>query len=1148
MIDRRGLPSLRALTIISHHQTHKTCRFELILRIGQQAEVSAQYLILGVEKHIKPLSHILDRRVGFVISEDVQSIPDWENPKVFERNKEPPHASLVPYADEQTALSAERSRSPWFLLLNSDWKFSLAPNPDLVPKGFHEADFSVAGWGTIPVPSNWQMLGYDKPMYTNVQYPFTPDPPRVPHDNNPTGLYRRSFEVPDSWGERQVFLVFDGVDSAFYVWVNGEMVGYSEGSRLPAEFNVTKYLHPGENTLAVQVFRWSDGSYLEDQDMWRMSGIYRNAYLVSTPNVRVRDFFVTTDLDNEYKNADLKVRLKIRNYSGKRIDGHSVAVDLFDADGRAIFAKKPTKDFATIGANDEIVAEFEHKVENPRKWSAEHPYLYSLLVMLRDGKGAITEVESCKVGFRKVEIEDGQILINGVSVLLKGVNRHEHDDIRGHAVTVESMLTDIKLMKQFNFNAVRTSHYPNDQAWYDLCDKYGVYVIDEANVECHGLLNYSRKFQQIEETTGKSWRELLEEGLKEKSWQELMEEISSRFPDHVEPASDPEWLHAFVERCVRMVERDKNHPCVIIWSLGNESGYGPNHDAMAGWVHGYDPTRPVHYEGTIHARGKVSPVVDIVSVMYPSMDRLTQLAEDPNEDRPLIMCEYAHAMGNSVGNLKEYWEKVNKYKRLCGGFIWDWVDQGILRKTEDDEEWWAYGGDFGDEPNDGNFCINGLVWPDRAPHPAMWECKKILQPVEVEPVDLKAGKVGIVNRYDFSDLSGLDILWELSVDGKIVDRGQLPKLSTSPRDSQTVTVPFAKPKLPAGAECWLTVRFKLANNTLWAEKGHEIAWSQLKVPFEPPEVPPLKVEGMQTLQLEESERKLEVSGEDFGLVFDKEKGQIVSISHKGSELLKSGPRLNVRRAPTDNDAPRMAPQWRKSGLDRIEHKTEGVKIERTSPQAVHIHVKSRASAPDVKEGFECRYDYTVYGSGDVVIDVAVAPDSELPPLPRIGLQLTVPGDYGAFTWFGRGPHESYCDRKEGAPVGLYSGTVDDQYVPYIMPQENGNKSDVRWVSLTDKKGVGLLAIGMPFLEVSAHHFTADDLTKAKHAFELKRREDITLNLDYRQSGLGGASCGPDTLPEYLIKPEPARFSVRIRPLSSKESAMKLSKQVIRASG
>ncbi len=1043
-----------------------------------------------------------------------QSVPDWENPKVVERNKEPPHSHLVPYADEQTALLSDRSRSPWFLLLNGDWKFSLAPNPDLVSEDFYKVEFDDMKWDTIPVPRNWQMCGYDKPIYTNVVYPFRADPPRVQHDDNPTGLYRTSFTIPDTWKNRQVFVVFEGVDSAFYLWVNGEMVGYSEDSRLPAEFNITSHLHSRKNTLAVEVFRWSDGSYLEDQDMFRLSGIYRDVYLFCTPNIHIRDFFVRTDLDNEYKDADLKVQIEVRNYLDRPIENHSLYVNLFDSNGDQIFEKALTRTLERIKANDKVAVEVEQKIVNPQKWSAEHPYLYTLLIAMKDDKGSITEVESCKVGFRKVEIKDGKILINGVPVLFKGVNRHEHDDMRGHNVTADSMIDDIKLMKQFNFNAVRTSHYPNDPIWYDLCDKYGIYVIDEANIETHGL-----------------------------AWGMFMERVR-KMPFHKDPANDPEWLTAFMERCVRMVERDKNHPCVIIWSLGNEAGYGSNHDAAAGWIHGYDPTRLVHYEGTIHVPGRVSPIVDVVSIMYPTIERLTQLAEDPNDSRPIIMCEYAHSMGNSTGNLKEYWETIYKYKRLRGGFIWDWVDQGILKRTKEGVEYWGYGGDFGDVPNDRNFCINGLIWPDRKVHPAIWECKKIYQPIDVEPVDLSVGKVKVLNRYDFSDLSGLDILWELTVDEDIIEHGQLPKLRTPAGGSETVTIPFTRPKMELGAECWLTIRFRLSNSTLWGEKGHEVAWSQFKMPFDAPAGPLLRTEDMPTLKLKESRKETTIKGIDFNLVFDKERAQIVSLKYKGFELVKSGPTLNIWRAPTDNDIPRMAPKWRSFGLDRIEHQVKMVEVEKVSTKAIRIIVTANAHAPDVADGFNYQFQYIIYGSGDVVISADVAPSEKFPPLPRIGLKFIIPEGYETFTWYGRGPHENYWDRKEGAPVGLYCGTVDDQYVPYIKPQENGNRTDVRWVSLTNKEGVGLLAVGMPLLEVSAHHFTADDLAKANHTSEVKRQEDITLNLDYKQSGLGGGSCGPDTLLKYQIKPEPMHFSVRLRPLSKESSAMKLSKQMI----
>jgi beta-galactosidase/beta-glucuronidase len=1034
-------------------------------------------------------------------------VPDWENPRVVERNREPAHTTLVPYEDEEKALKGSRSDSSWFIPLNGEWKFRLVKNPKLAPKNFFRLNFKDSRWDTIPVPSNWQMHGYDKPIYTNVQYPFPADPPRVPRDDNPTGLYRRDFEIPKSWKDRQVFLVFDGVDSAFYVWINGKPVGYSEDSRLSAEFNITSYVRPGKNVLAAQVLRWSDGSYLEDQDMFRLSGIFRDVYLFSTPNVHIRDFFVQTELDKEYTNAVLKVRAKVTNYSSRPVENFVLEISLFDTEGKALFDKPVTNVVEKLKSKNEAVVEFEQEIRHPQKWSAEKPYLYTLVLKLLDDEGNAVEIESCKVGFRNVEAKDGRILINGVPVYFKGVNRHEHEDDKGHAITVESMVKDILLMKQFNFNAVRTCHYPNHPAWYDLCDQYGIYVIDEVNIECHGLANIG----------GPAYRK--------------------------EPANDPDWLNAFMERCVRMVERDKNHPCVIMWSLGNEAGYGPNHDAAAGWIHGYDRTRLVHYEGTIHTKGKVSPVVDVVSIMYPTINRLTELAEDPNENRPVIMCEYAHSMGNSTGNLKEYWETIRSHKRLCGGFIWDWVDQGLERKTEEGKKWWAYGGDFGDEPNDGNFCINGLIWPDRKPHPAMWECKKIFQPVEVEPVDLSAGKFKVMNNYDFTDLSGLDVEWELTADGEILQNGQLPKLNTIPRNSEDITVPYIMPALKSGTEYWLTLRFKLPEIKSWAERGHEVAWSQFKMPFDVPPGPILDVQNMTAIRFDETETLIAIIGAEFTLTFNKETGKIASFKHKHYELIKSGPVLNVWRAPTDNDVPRLAPKWRSLGLDRVEQKIKNVTIVRAAPQKVQIIVTSLVRAPDVAEGFDCQYIYTIYGSGDIIIETNVTPSLKIPSLPKIGLQMTIPERYNIFTWYGRGPHENYCDRKEGAPIGVYRQNVSEQYVPYIKPQENGNKTDIRWASLIDGRGIGLLVVGMPLVEVNAQYFASEDLEKAKHTFELTRRKDITLNIDYKQSGLGGGSCGPDTLPKYLVTAEPTRFSIRLRPLSTQEpTAIELSKQ------
>jgi beta-galactosidase/beta-glucuronidase len=868
----------------------------------------------------------------------------------------------------------------------------------------------------------------------------------------------------------------------------------------------------------------------------------------------------------------------------------------------------------SVKAGEEVTVELEELVTAPKKWSDERPYLYTLLIALRGPAGDLVEVERCSVGFRSVEIKEGQIHVNGVPILFRGVNRHEHDPDTGHVVNVESMIEDIRLMKQFNVNAVRTCHYPDDPRWYELCDRYGLYVVDEANIESHGV------------------------------WDRL--------------TKDPEWEAAFMERGTRMVERDKNHPCVIVWSLGNESGYGPNHVALADWIHEQDPTRPVHYESAtqwrIYKGPETAPEIDVVSTMYPSVDRIAEMAQTPGETRPLIMCEYVHSMGNSTGNLKEYWDVVEANKRLQGGFVWDWMDQGIRQVTEDGEEWFAYGGDFGDEPNDANFCINGLVWPDRVPHPGLWEHKKVVAPVCLEAVDLATGKVRVVNKYSFSDLSGLDISWELTADGEMLQAGELPRLDTPAGESEVVTIPVHEPDLKPGTQCWLTVSFALAEDVPWADQGHAVAWEQFEMPFAVPARPTLKVDGMPALQMEESEAEVTVQGQGFNLTFDKEVGGITSWKYKGEELICRGPALNVWRAPTDNDAnawgeQKLAIRWREVGLDQLQGRVTGVEAVQEVAQRVRVSVHlvkevgddailpeppsreeqltflerglswlldeealrvlcSRLSmayddlpgddkearisllmarlvgedrlfeflqevhdllvdsgeqVPDALKDamaaaesglepqrksparFDCEYTYTIYGSGDVVVDAHVLPHGDLPPLPRIGLQMCLPGQYGHFSWYGRGPHESYVDRKQGAKVGVYTGTVDDQYVPYIVPQENGNKTDVRWVALTSDEGFGLLAVGMPQLEVSAHHFTTEDLTQATHTYELERRDEITLNLDYAQSGLGNGSCGPGVLPQYLLQPCEVRFGLRLRPFSTAEdSPVALSKQCV----
>jgi len=606
---------------------------------------------------------------GRVYPEITAGVPDWENPEMIGQNKEPAHCTLMPYPDVAAALTGNREASPFCKSLNGEWKFNWVPKPADRPRDFYKLNYDVSSWKEITVPANWQLQGYDIPIYLNTRYPFSPEkpnPPYIPHDNNPVGSYRTEFTIPAGWQGRQVFIHFDGVKSAFYLWLNGERVGYSQGSMTPAEFNITKYLRDGKNILAAEVYRWSDGSYLEDQDMWRLSGIYRSVYLFSTPAVHICDFFVRTELDEQYKDATIMIRPKLLNFTNEQLAGWVVQAQLYDSDNQPVFSIPLKERVSTIMrkwyASQRSSVKFgllQGKVTNPQKWSAEQPNLYTLVLSLKDAEGNTIEAESCKVGFRKVELKDGQLLINGESVLLCGVNRHEHDPDHGRAIPLSRMIQDIKLLKQNNINAVRTSHYPNDPRWYDLCDRYGIYLIDETNLETHGL-------------------------------QGLL-------------ANNPTWHAAFVERAIRMVERDKNHPSVIFWSLGNESGCGPNHAAMAGWIHDYDPTRPVHYEG---AQGKPTDAayIDVLSRMYPKTQYIVDLATKEIDNRPVVMCEYAHAMGNSVGNLKEYWDAIRSTKRLIGGFIWDWVDQALRKKTTGGREFWAYGGDYGDIPNDDRLC------------------------------------------------------------------------------------------------------------------------------------------------------------------------------------------------------------------------------------------------------------------------------------------------------------------------------------------------------------------------------------------------------------------------------------------------------------
>jgi beta-galactosidase/beta-glucuronidase len=1036
---------------------------------------------------------------------------DWEDLAVLQRNREPAHATLLPYADAAAALSGERGASPFFKLLNGHWQFCYVTTPADAPAGFEAEAFDAGGWDMLSVPSNWQMAGYGVPNYTNVRYPYPVDPPRVPQDN-PCGLYRRTFALPEGWAGREVFLEFEGVNSAFYVWVNGQMVGYSQGAHVPAEFRLTPYVRPGENLLVVQVFQWSDGAYLEDQDMWRLNGIFRDVYLFATPPVHVRDVRVRTDLDAAYTDATLNVWLALRNYGAAAGSGYRVSAQLLDAAGAVVLAQEIAAP-ATLAGGAEITLETTAPVKSPAKWSAEEPNLYTLLLTLTGPDGAVAEVQRVNVGFRKVEIKQGVFYFNGVAIKLQGVNRHDSHPDLGHAVTLESMIQDVVTMKRHNINTVRTSHYPNDPRWYDLCDRYGLYVVDEADLECHGF-----------GTVG----------------------------DQDQISEDPAWEAAYLDRAVRMVERDKNHPCVVMWSLGNESGYGRNHKAMADWIHAFDPTLPVHYEGATGwgNRAGAKPfagVVDVYSTMYPTVQRIIGEGQQTENPLPFFMCEYAHAMGNGPGNLKEYWDAIRAYPRLMGGCVWEWVDHSVRRRTESGEEWWAYGGDFGDQPNDGNFCVDGLTWPDRTPYPGLIEYKKILEPVHVEAVDLAAGRVKIVNRYAFRSLRHLEAAWRITRDGEVIQQGRVPGLDVPPGGEAQLNLYY---RLPAGdtpgAAYRLDLSFTLVEDAPWAARGYQLAWAQLDLPVVVAAPPVVKIGAMPKLAVQTDERALTVSGEEFRLTFDTYRGTLAAWEFNGIPLVTQGPKLNVWRAPTDNDV-HVAKEWEKAGLDRLAPRVSRVELVRQEPGVVQLEVAASLAGYFLRPVFDVTYLYTIYGSGDVVIKTHVVPLGNLPILPRLGLQMRLPGKLDRFAWYGRGPHENYVDRKESAAVGVYSGTVQEQYVPYVLPQENGNKADVRWAAITGIRGAGLLAIAMPLLNVSVHHYTPEDFTAAKHTFELTRRDETILHLDYAQCGLGSNSCGPGPLPQYLLQPEETTFSVRLKPfMGAAASPMSLYRTVLEA--
>ena len=1038
--------------------------------------------------------------------------PDWENEAVIGINKEPGRATGVSFSRVNEAIEAydlkvptdafhKWTASPFYQSLNGEWKFHWVKQPSERPIAFFETSYDITAWDTIEVPSNWEVKGYGTPIYSNITYPHLRKPPLIignVRDNytaakepNPVGSYRTTFNVPETWDGRETFIHFDGVASSFYLWINGHKVGYSEGSRTPAEFNITRFLKPGENILAAEVYRWSDGSYLEDQDFWRLSGIYRDVYLFSTPSTHIQDLFVLSDLDDAYQDADLSVTVALRNLTDNS-SRRRIRATLVDAQGNKTTLGR--SEITNVQPGQQTSIAVTARVKTPVKWTAETPDLYRVVVELLNARGRVQEVRACRFGFREVDIKNQQFYVNGVSVLLKGVNRHEHDPDRGHALEITSMIRDLELMKQHNINTVRTCHYPDHPIWYDLCDLYGIFIIDEANVESHGM-GYGRDTLAIV----------------------------------------PSWECAHVDRNVRMVQRDKNHPCVMVWSLGNEAGGGPNFTAAAKAIRDIDTSRPIHYE-------RMNSVADIDSTMYPSVTWLISRGQSQSP-KPFIICEYAHAMGNAMGNLQEYWDAIEAYPSLIDGCIWDWVDQGLRKYTgkilpDGSKEWFfAYGGDYGDRPNDNNFCMNGVVPPDRAISAKLLEVGKVYQYVgfAMNKATEQTATVTLTNKYFFTDLKGYVLQWSLTEDGQVRKRGQRILDSVLPGDSTTVILPVTQPNLTPGAEYFLNLSLTQSFDTLYAKAGHQVASEQIVMPYDVPAAAQIDLRRMAKMseatqpRLENTDEAITVTGRNFIAMFSRDTGTLSSLTYGGVEVLKNGqgPQLNLYRARIDND------NWlrnavRQSGLDNVTYSVKAMAVTRDMPGIVRVTVTQDAQLRG-EATLEQKAMYLIFGDGVIQITHNVRSQG-LAQLPRLGVTLALPRSLDTLTWLGRGPHESYVDRKRSADVGLYTGKVADQLENYVRPQDNGNKTDVRWAALTDNQGHGLMMVTDGTFSISAHHNTVQDFDQARHPNELVPRGAVYVCLDADHSGLGGNSCGPPPMAQYILRAQDVmQFSYSLRP-------------------
>lgn len=1033
--------------------------------------------------------------------------PDWENPMIIERNKEPGRSVFYSFADEKAALVNKPESSGNYILLDGSWQFHLANNPDQRPLDFYQADYDASGWSRIRVPGNWEMQGFDFPIYVNHPYefadprtPFTelkngPEPPKVPHDFNPVGSYRHSFSVPENWEDKEVFIHFGSVKSAFYLWINGEMVGYSEGSKLPSEFNITRWIQPGKtNQLAVEVYRWSDASYLECQDFWRMSGITRSVFLLARPKLYIHDFEVVSDLDASFANGTFSLFIDIKNSLPK---GHKVYLEYKIKDENQLILSE--KKEVNIKGNDIANASFYAEIPKIHSWNAENPNLYTLLITLKDDHNKILESTSTKIGFRNVKIANGLLLVNGIPVTLKGTNIHEHSPEKGQYLPETRLLEDIRLMKQFNFNAVRQSHYPFPERWYELCDEHGIYVVDEANIESHGLYYGERSLAHF-----------------------------------------PEWEKAHLDRMIRMVKRDKNHPSVIIWSMGNEAGNGVNFYAGYKAIKETDRSkRPVQYERVERDRGMLDFDwnTDILVPQYPDPATFEYFGQK-KLDRPFIPSEYAHNMGNSGGNFQEYWDEINKYPQLQGAFIWDWVDQGLLTKDQNGQPFFAYGGHFGEGlPTDGNFLLNGMVFPDRRVKPALYEAKKAQEPVKFKWLGLYGQKLTILaeNLYDFTDLSDCAFTAFIKAEGKVVRTIPLPEISAVPHTGKPVELNLGNVEIKPGTEYFLHLEARSRKATQMVPADHLIAQEQFVLPWFKSAATDQKA--LRTLEYKMGEHQLEFYHDSLFVAFDRATGILSNYRWKGVEFIYEGNGLkpDFWRAVTDNDfGNRMERQnihWKRAGLE-----LKLVSLETLAKAAGIYEVTAKWFLPWVETHFSVVY--TLHSNGRIHVNAVMEPSiKEKTDIPRVGMVMQVNKKFDQLIWYGRGPWENYRDRKVSAFVDLYQSPVKEQLVPYIRPQENANKTDVRWAVLTDGSGNGLMAVSdttafRKGFEMTALEYLSSDLDaregqdygpirhELKVIQHVQPRDFIRWNIDYGQRGVGGIdSWYSKPLDKYMLQPD-----------------------------